>query len=96
VIVYEGAVWCDPCRRLHRAVEGGQLDGTFPGLTLVEFDADRDGERLLNAGYSSTYIPLLALPKSDGTASGRQIEGGIKGDGAVEYVKGKLREMLTP
>jgi len=95
LVVYEGASWCQPCQQLHRAIDRGDLDSAFPQLTLLEFDADRDGERLLNAGYSSKYIPLLALPRPDGSSSGRQVEGGVKGDGAVELISGKLRQLLA-
>ncbi len=95
LVVYVGATWCDPCTRFHNAVSRGELDATFPGLVLLEFDSDRDGERLAVAGYSSRYIPLLALPRQDGTASGKQVEGGIKGDGAVAVVTEKLKGLLA-
>jgi thiol-disulfide isomerase/thioredoxin len=95
LVVYEGATWCHPCQQLHQAVERGDLDSAFPELTLLEFDADKDGERLLNAGYTSKYIPLLALPRADGTASGKQFSGGTKGDNNVAILSGKLRELLA-
>jgi hypothetical protein len=94
LIVYVGAVWCEPCQRFHDAAQHGDLDATFPTLTLLEFDIDRDRQRLAAAGYASRYIPLFAVPKEDGTASGRQIEGGIKGDGAVGFIAGKLKDLL--
>src|SRR5580658_5621250 len=43
LVVYEGATWCHPCQQLHQAVERGELDSAFPDLTLIEFDADKDG-----------------------------------------------------
>ena len=95
LVVYEGARWCQPCQQLHHAIDRGELDSAFPQLTLLEFDADRDGERLINAGYTSRYIPLLALPRADGNASGKQVEGGVKGDGAVQVISGKLRQLLA-
>jgi thiol-disulfide isomerase/thioredoxin len=95
LVVYLGATWCEPCQRFHRAVDHGDLDAAFPKLTLLEFDADHDQERLRSAGYSSRYIPMFALPKADGTASGKQVEGGIKGDGAVSYVSDKLKGLLA-
>jgi thiol-disulfide isomerase/thioredoxin len=94
LVVYLGATWCEPCQRFHHAVDHGDLDSTFPKLTLLEFDADHDNERLRAAGYASRYIPLFALPKPDGTASGKQVEGGIKGDGAATYVAEKLKGLL--
>jgi thiol-disulfide isomerase/thioredoxin len=95
VVVYVGASWCEPCQRFHQAAEGGELDGTFPDVDLVGFDADRDSERLASAGYVSQLIPLLALPGPDGRASGKQVEGGIKGDGAVRSIVPRLRQMLA-
>ena len=74
----------------------GELDGDLsPQVTLLEFDLDRDRERLVSAGYVSKYIPLFALPGPDGKASGKQIEGGIKGDGAVGFIVPRLKEMLA-
>jgi hypothetical protein len=96
LLVYVGAVWCEPCQRFHHAAQGGELDGTFPNLTLLEFDLDRDRELLASAGYTSRYIPLFAVPKEDGTASGKQVEGGIKGDGAVGFLTAKVKDLLGP
>jgi thiol-disulfide isomerase/thioredoxin len=94
LVVYVGATWCEPCQRFHHAVERGELDTTFPKLTLLEFDNDKDHERLAKTGYVSQYIPLFALPKEDGNASGKQVEGGIKGEGAVGFVTTKLQGFL--
>jgi thiol-disulfide isomerase/thioredoxin len=94
LVVYVGAPWCEPCQRFHHAVDLGELDTTFPRLTLLEFDNDKDHERLGKAGYVSQYIPLFALPKEDGNASGKQVEGGIKGEGAVGFVTAKLQGFL--
>lgn len=95
LVVYVGAKWCEPCRRFHEAAARGQLDATFPDLTLLEFDLDRDGERLASAGYVSKYIPLFALPNTDGTSSGKQVEGGIKGEGAVAFITPRLEQLLA-
>jgi thiol-disulfide isomerase/thioredoxin len=94
VVVYVGATWCEPCQRFHKAAANGELDATFPDLTLLEFDLDRDRERLFAAGYSSKYIPLFALAGPDGSASGKQVEGGIKGEAAVAYMAPKLKALL--
>jgi thiol-disulfide isomerase/thioredoxin len=96
LVVYVGAPWCEPCRRLHEAATRGELDSTFANVMLLEFDMDRDGERLKEAGYGSQYIPLFALPAEDGGASGRRIEGAIKGDGAVAFVVPRLARLLAP
>ncbi len=94
LIVYVGAPWCEPCQRFHKAAEHGELDAQFPDLDVLAFDTDRDHERLAAAGYYSHYIPLFALPKADGTASGKQIEGGVKGDGAVAQLTPRLKGLL--
>jgi hypothetical protein len=94
LLVYVGATWCEPCRRFRQAAAHGDLDAPFPGLTFLEFDEDRDGARLSQAGYASQYIPLIAIPNADGTGSGKQIEGGIKGPGAVDVISEKLRTLL--
>jgi thiol-disulfide isomerase/thioredoxin len=94
LVVYVGATWCEPCRRFHEAAAAGQLDDSFGQLRLLEFDADRDGDALEKAGYGSQMIPLFALPKADGTSSGKQIEGSIKGDGAVANITPRLRSLL--
>jgi thiol-disulfide isomerase/thioredoxin len=95
VLVYVGATWCEPCQHFHDAARAGKLDGAFPGLRLVEFDLDRDRDRLQGAGYSSRMIPLFALPRADGMASGEQIEGSIKGPAAVEQIKPRLQALLA-
>jgi thiol-disulfide isomerase/thioredoxin len=94
LVVYVGATWCEPCRHFHEAAGKGELDATFPDLDMLVFDLDRDGERLATAGYVSKYIPLFALPKTDGSSSGKQVEGGIKGEGAVAYITPKLQALL--
>lgn len=83
VLVYVGATWCEPCQRFHKALESGQLDESLAGTKFVEFDADRDREELRAAGYASKYIPLFSVPDQSGHASGRAIEGSVKGDSAV-------------
>jgi thiol-disulfide isomerase/thioredoxin len=80
VLVYVGATWCEPCQRFHKALAGTKF---------IEFDADRDRQELRAAGYASKYIPLFSVPDQSGHASGRAIEGSIKGDSAV-------RENLVP
>jgi thiol-disulfide isomerase/thioredoxin len=95
LLVYVGATWCEPCKRFHDAAAAGQLDATFPGLRLVEFDLDRDHDRLERAGYASRMIPLFAVPRADGTGSGQQIEGSIKGEGAVNQIAPRLSALLA-
>lgn len=89
LVVYIGATWCEPCQRFHKALESGQLDEDLAGTKFIEFDSDRDAAELRAAGYASKYIPLFSVPDQSGHASGRAIEGSVKGDGAV-------RENLVP
>lgn len=96
LLVYVGATWCEPCRRFHQAAAEHKLDRAFPSLRLLEFDDDRDAARLAMAGYSGKYIPLFARPGADGRSVGRQIEGSVKGDGAVDQIVPRLRGLLTP
>ncbi len=95
LLVYVGAKWCEPCQYFHNAAATGQLDATFPGLRLLEFDLDRDREALERAGYTSRMIPLFALPREDGSSSGEQIEGSIKGREAVHQIEPRLRDLLS-
>jgi thiol:disulfide interchange protein len=92
LLVYVGASWCEPCRYFHHAVEDGTLDDSLAGVRLLEFDLDRDRDRLAAAGYSSRMIPLFVVPAPDGRAGPRRTEGGIKGPAAVDH----LRERLVP
>ena len=94
ILLYVGAHWCEPCQAFHDAVEAGELDEALPNLRLVEYDLDVDADRLKKADYSSRYIPLFTIPGADGYSSGRQVEGGIKGDGAVDNILKRLVPLL--
>ena len=95
VLVYVGASWCEPCQRVHQAADRGDLDGVLGDVDLLEFDWDRDGDRLREAGYTSRYVPLFALPRADGMASGKQVEGAVKGEGAIAFIVPRLKKLLT-
>ncbi len=95
LLVYVGASWCEPCQRFHDAAAAGQLDEAFGQLRLLVFDHDRDLDALHRAGYESRLIPLFALPKPDGTSTGRQSEGSIHGDGAVGEITPRLKALLV-
>lgn len=95
LLVYVGAKWCEPCQRFHDAATAGKLNDAFPGVRLVEYDLDRDRDRLIDAGYGSKMIPLFALPREDGAPAGPRIEGSIKGPGAVAQITPRLREVLA-
>lgn len=94
LLVYVGASWCEPCRHFHDAAVAGQLDQALGNLRVLAFDADRDKEALQRAGYVSNLIPLFAVPRPDGTSSGKQIEGSIKGTGAVAEITPRLQALL--
>jgi thiol-disulfide isomerase/thioredoxin len=96
VLVYVGATWCEPCQRFHQSLSAGEFDTILPGAHLIEFDLDADKEALAAAGYTSKLIPLFCVPKSDGTASDRRIEGSIKGPDAVkENLLPRIRSFLA-
>lgn len=94
LVVYVGAVWCEPCTKFHDAAAKGELDAGFGDVRFIMFDLDRDQKALDRAGYSSEMVPLFAIPKPDGTASGKKIEGSIKGDGAVTNISPRLRKLV--
>lgn len=94
LLVYVGASWCEPCEKFHEAAAAGQLDASLAGLRLLVFDADRDTEALEAAGYRSNLIPLFAVPRIDGRASGKQTEGAIKDRDAVTQLVPRLNALL--
>lgn len=97
LVVYVGASWCELCQQIHAAAAAHQLDGDFPTLTLLQFDLDRDGKALEQAGYTSELIPLFALPMADGRASARRESGGVKVGDNVKLLTAKLHRLLdTP
>ena len=95
LVVYVGATWCEPCQAFHDAVERGELDDALTGVRFLEFDSDRDGDRLGTAGYSGRYIPRFVIPRADGQASDQRMEGGIKGAGAVANIMERLGPLLA-
>ncbi|WP_437674260.1 TlpA family protein disulfide reductase [Sorangium sp. So ce131] len=95
LVVYVGASWCEPCTRFHDAVKAGRLDATFPALRLLEFDLDRDRDRLAAAGYASKMIPLFVVPGEDGRGTPLRIEGSVKGARAVDEIVPRLEEILA-
>jgi thiol-disulfide isomerase/thioredoxin len=89
LVVYVGATWCEPCVRFKAEVTSGRLDERFGKLTLLAFDADKDGERLGAAGYTYRFVPFVALPGADGQPSDTQQAAG-KGGAAWRELLGKL------
>jgi hypothetical protein len=96
LLVYAGATWCEPCQNFHQAAVSGALDSRLPRLRLLEFDLDRDEQRLIDAGYGSQYIPMFAIPGEDGRSTGKFIQGSIKGDAAADEIAPRLLRLLAP
>jgi len=95
LLVYVGAPWCQPCVHFHDAAAAGRLDDVLGDVRVLVFDADRDGGALEHAGYVSNLIPLFAIPRIDGRASGKEIEGAIKGEGDVAQIASRLKGLLA-
>lgn len=95
VVVYVGAAWCEPCVAFHDALLAGNFNADLTGVRFLEFDLDRDKARLDADGYTSRYVPLFAIPGPDGRASGRALQGGIKGPGAADNILQRLRPLIA-
>jgi len=96
VIVYVGAKWCEPCQRFKKALYAGELnDRGLSGVRFVEYDYDRDAERLAPAGYKTRYLPLFAVPKADGSTSEHRFMGARKGPGAVDFIVPRLTAIMN-
>ncbi len=94
-LVYVGATWCEPCQRFHEAAKKGELDAEFPKLSIIEFDADHDRDRIAAAGYASEYIPLFVKPGPDGRGSKARFSGSVKGPYAIPDLTKKLKALLA-
>lgn len=89
LVVFVSATWCAPCKKLKEEIATGHLDARYATTTLLAFDADRDAERLLAAGYSFKFVPYVALPAADGHPADSQQATG-SGSGAWRELLGKL------
>jgi thiol-disulfide isomerase/thioredoxin len=89
LVVYVGATWCPPCKKFKEEIASGRLDEKLAKVTLLEFDADGDAERLAAAGYTFKFIPYVALPGADGHPAETQEATG-KGANAWTELLGKL------
>src|SRR4051812_30793727 len=97
LLIYVSATWCEPCERFQKALRAGQLNASFPRLTLLKFDSDRDLERLRAAGYDGNYIPRFVVPGPDGRGTARRIEGGTKAEDTVAAsIVPRLASLLGP
>lgn len=95
MLVYIGATWCEPCTRFHHAAEAGQLDDTFPHLSLLAFDLDEDRARLGAALYGPGYIPYFGIPDAQGRGTSNVTAGSVKGEGAVDNIVPRLQELIA-
>jgi hypothetical protein len=97
LLIYVSATWCEPCERFQKALRAGQLNASFPRLTLLKFDSDRDGGRLQAAGYDGNFIPRFIVPGPDGRGTARRIEGGTKAEDTVATsIVPRLASLLGP
>jgi hypothetical protein len=95
LLVYVSATWCEPCERFQKAVRAGELNATFPALTLLKFDQDRDLDRLQAAGYAGNLIPRFVIPGTDGRGTDQRVEGGTKAEDTVSTSIGpRLQRLL--
>jgi thiol-disulfide isomerase/thioredoxin len=89
LVVYVGATWCPPCKKFKEEIASGRLDQRLSKTTLLEFDVDKDGDRLAAAGYTFKFVPFVALPGADGHPAETQEATG-KGSNAWTELMGKL------
>ena len=95
LLVYVGATWCEPCVAFHEAAAAGQLDAALPGLTLLEFDLDRDESRLADAGYISDLVPLFVVPGPDGRGTALATSGAQKGGDYVAELAPRIQALFA-
>mgnify|MGYP001026049720 CR=1 FL=1 len=89
LVVYVGATWCAPCKRFKAELASGRLDERFSKVTLLAFDADKDGDRLGAAGYTYQFVPFVGLPGADGRPADT-VQATGKGGEAWRELLGKL------
>lgn len=94
LIVYIGAAWCEPCHAWHDALAAGTA-GPLPAVRFLEFDLDKDGEALAQAGYHTHMVPFFARPSLDGRATSVQFAGVRKGGDYVAEIRERVAEMLS-
>jgi len=93
-VVYIGAPWCAPCVRFKKALLAGELEGILPGVRLLEFDNDLDGDRLRAAGYKWRLVPMFAVPDHAGRPAGLQTAGVPGKDAPMAPLGKRVAELL--
>lgn len=96
LVVYVGAVWCEPCEFFLKALKAGGLPPSLADLRFLKFDHDADEQRLLEAGYGGEMIPRFVRPDALGRATVRRFEGSVKGPAAMENIVPRLEKILGP
>ena len=89
LVVYVGATWCDPCKKMKAEMEAGRLDARLGKTTFLAFDADKDQDRLASVGYTFKFIPYVALPGADGRPT-ETAEARGKGADAYKEILGTI------
>jgi hypothetical protein len=64
-------------------------------VILLALDSDLEDFELVAAGYVTNEIPLFALPRIDGRASGKQIQGAENERDIVEQLGPRLTALLA-
>ncbi len=96
LMVYVSATWCAPCQEFQASLQSGALNNVLPNLRFLKFDAQKDGERIDRAGYSSDFVPYIVIPNADGSPSSKRIEGAVvKGKSGTQAVVEKLHALLS-
>jgi hypothetical protein len=96
LLFYVGGESCEPCKRFHDASARGELNNEFGHLRLIDFDIERDAQAIEALGCVSRMIPLFAVPTAEGKCDpNRQIQGAIKGEGAVGFISPKLKALVS-
>jgi hypothetical protein len=94
VVVYDSSPRSEPCVRFRESAVRGDLDSTLNKVLILEFDYDRDGERLEAAGYPFKVIPSFTIPQLDGQASRFVFEGSTHAPALTAFLGMKLQGLL--
>ncbi|MBM4358785.1 MAG: thioredoxin [Deltaproteobacteria bacterium] len=94
LLVDVGAPWCEPCRRFHAALVGGELDRDLPNVRFVEFDLEKHRPLVEAIGCHSKLVPLFARVNEDGTCGADRREGAVKGGRAIGFLLSRVKELV--
>jgi hypothetical protein len=94
LLLYSCTPKSDLCGRFKGAALSGDLDGSIPAVTFIEFDGEDDHDRLAAAGYTSQVMPSFVVPAADGRASPQVVEGGATGKAVISFLAMRLQRLL--